>query len=188
MPKYNIANGSLVLKRKSHDGFKRGGKGVYKCGSCGINTRRTDENSHTDSETCADCFELAGIYNSYQDNGAEGVRDFRNEIISRCNNILKKGGKLDSDNQTLLDIANETPKFVAPMEINTAEMDKALHSLAQEAATKSAVSPVLFMQSATINGVLAMMKQSFEETTQRDCSNANLETLRAALVKFYGAE
>jgi len=80
--------------------FKRGGRGVFKCIACGHATRTTDQAA--DSECCADCYEIAGIYNAFQDGGAEAAKEYASEIRSCCAAIVAKGGTLDGDATELL--------------------------------------------------------------------------------------
>lgn len=186
-----------MIKSKRADGFKRGAGGVYKCGCCGINTRRTNENSGTDSETCADCFELAGIYNSYQDHGDDDtikyVRDsFGDEIIGRCENILRKGGKLDADNRLLYNIAKygqEVSEVIPDAKVDTKQMNAALKSLAQEAATKhppmEIITNTALVQSFAINMALSAAMRSFEDTTGKKATAEQTNALRQAFIKFY---
>lgn len=60
-----------------------------------------------DGESCEACYELAGIYNTYQDYGAEGIKEYAKAIKSYCAEILAAGGKLDSDYLDMLKIVNK---------------------------------------------------------------------------------
>lgn len=80
--------------------FQRGGRGVFTCIACGHPTRITDQDEG--SECCGDCWALAGIYNAYQDGGADAVQEYASEIRSRCTSIVAKGGRLDGDASELL--------------------------------------------------------------------------------------
>lgn len=79
--------------------FRRG-ETTYKCVSCGRLTRHTGVQS-VGMELCPDCYELAGIYNVYQDGG--DWKDYRKAIIEHCANIVSKGGTLDADARFLLE-------------------------------------------------------------------------------------
>ena len=90
-------------KQNSH--FKRG-SGMYQCECCGRNTRDTGEQGFG-TKLCPDCWELAGIYNTLQDEGEEGVKPYADEIRARCANIVAKGGTLDGDAKELLAAVGE---------------------------------------------------------------------------------
>lgn len=89
--------------RNSH--FRKG-RGVFVCVGCGHRTRDTGVNNGTDC--CPDCYELAGIYNHFQDGG--NLASYKKEIVKRCQNIKTKGGTLDGDCLELLQaIGAEVP-------------------------------------------------------------------------------
>lgn len=85
----------------NHSHFRRG-SAVYTCVSCTRRTRHTGVQS-LGSELCPECHELAGIYNAYQD-GQDVVALYADAIREYTSAILEKGGKLDGDAQTLLDL------------------------------------------------------------------------------------
>ena len=78
------------------------GSGVYQCRICKRQTRLTGDASAADANMCDDDWELAGIYNAYQDEGINGITDYADEIRARTANIVAKGGTLDGDAQELL--------------------------------------------------------------------------------------
>lgn len=159
MPKYDIRNGTLA-RRNRNSNFQRG-SGVFKCESCGIQTRKSGDNCGHDGKLCNDCYELAGIYNHYLDNGTESVKkNYGAEIKERCGNILLKGGKLDSDNQELLDIA-EGRSGVAVETTGDAEV-------------------VVAKQIAH-----AMLREAFIKYRQRDLPDSKEEALLNALDRFF---
>jgi predicted nuclease of restriction endonuclease-like RecB superfamily len=91
-------------KAARKDVFRKGEK-TYRCISCDHMTRRTKVQS-IGSELCPDCYEIAGIYNLYCDYGADS-EDFRREIPylrDLIDNVVAKGGKLDSDARELLKV------------------------------------------------------------------------------------
>lgn len=93
--------------------FQRG-SGVFKCEGCGRSTRKTAATSGHDGRLCEDCFELAGIYNVYQDAG--DLAPYFGEIIDRCSSIRAKGGTVDAENAMLeqLALAARAPRSPAP--------------------------------------------------------------------------
>lgn len=97
------------MSKQANSYFQRG-SGVFSCTCCGRQTRNTGI-ADPSSKLCEDCWELAGIYNAFQDGGEEGVRLYAPNVINHCANIVKKGGKLDGENQELLDIAK---RFAQP--------------------------------------------------------------------------
>jgi hypothetical protein len=86
--------------------FQRG-SAVFNCSACSRSTRHTGVQS-VDSELCPQCYDLAGIYNVYQDNGVDGLKPYHADIVRLCGEITAKGGILDSDSQFLLSAANGT--------------------------------------------------------------------------------
>lgn len=100
--------------RSRHSSFDS--RGVFACGSCGRQTRGASK-VNTDAELCGQCWELAGIYNEYQDSGdhAATIETNRAAILVHCEEIMLKGGKLDADNQSLYDQAiKHAPPSVGP--------------------------------------------------------------------------
>jgi hypothetical protein len=91
--------------------FQRG-TGCFNCESCGRRTRET-QNTPVGMRLCEDCYEIAGIYNVYQDNGnGEELAQYFNEVQWRCTNIIEKGGTLDSDAKQLLQMAVDAQTVV----------------------------------------------------------------------------
>ena len=82
--------------------FQRG-SGCFVCEACGRRTRDTGTQS-VGSRLCPDCYEIAGFYNTLQDEGEEGVKVYARSIRAHCANIVRKGGKLDGDAEHLLEI------------------------------------------------------------------------------------
>lgn len=80
-------------------GFQRG-TGCFKCESCGRQTRLTGAQS-VGSRSCEQCYELAGIYNEYQDDGCLSA-GAKNDVRSYCEEIVELGGTLDGDALDLL--------------------------------------------------------------------------------------
>lgn len=73
-----------------------GKRGVFTCSACGRKTREAGDNV----ECCPDCYDLAGIFNVLQDGG--DLTPYRSRVEGTCRAIVAKGGRLDSDAQTLL--------------------------------------------------------------------------------------
>lgn len=77
-----------------HDRFRRG-SGCFKCVVCQRMTRDTGQGV---DHLCEDCYELAGIDNTVNDNGLKaGDKDFemyRHEVIRRLAKIAAKGGNV----------------------------------------------------------------------------------------------
>ena len=70
--------------------FQKGGRGVYKCGCCGRNTRYTGTQS-VSSECCPQCFDLAGLYNVLQDGGQPDAAEVERLIAE----VRELGGNVD---------------------------------------------------------------------------------------------
>lgn len=86
------------MSRNSH--FQRG-SGAFKCDACGRLTRKTQLTAGHDGRLCPQDYELAGIYNSFQD-GDPNVGQYRPAVLRCASQILAQGGKLDSDARELL--------------------------------------------------------------------------------------
>lgn len=97
---------------KTASRFQRG-SACFTCRACGRATRATGGNDNEHIRLCVDCCEIAGIYNTYQDEGADGIREYADTIRAHAANITAKGGTLDSDALELLAIAN-APAVTAP--------------------------------------------------------------------------
>lgn len=145
------------LTRSRHSSFDS--RGVFKCGSCGRSTRGASK-VNTDAELCGQCWELAGIYNEYQDSSdkADTIENNKASIMRLCEEIMLKGGRLDADNTSLYNQAiKHVPPTVGPIEstsyltvgdarkgeavsLNTRDMTKAVNKFAKrqwgEAAAK----------------------------------------------------
>lgn len=104
--------------------FQRG-SGVFKCEGCGRSTRKTAATSGHDGRLCEDCFELAGIYNVYQD-GPGDLPPYFGEIIARCASIRAKGGTVDPENAMLEQLALSAGRTVTAF-LQTEEFEKASH-------------------------------------------------------------
>jgi hypothetical protein len=85
----------------------RKGETTFKCGCCGRLTRHTGVQS-VGSETCPECYELAGIYNEYQD-GAD-MAGYADSIRALTETIVERGGKLDSDARELMALSEGVSK------------------------------------------------------------------------------
>jgi phage FluMu protein Com len=77
----------------------RKGETTFKCGECGRLTRHTGVQS-VGSESCPECYELAGIYNDYQD--GTDMSAYADTIRSLTKTIVERGGKLGGDWRELL--------------------------------------------------------------------------------------
>lgn len=100
------------MGRNSH--FGQGG--AFKCEACGRKTRDTGVQGYG-IKLCPQDYELAGIYNTYQDEGEEGIAEYAAEIKQLTAEIVEKGGKLDGDAQELLAATQEpepAPAKAAP--------------------------------------------------------------------------
>jgi hypothetical protein len=88
------------------NGFKFG-RSTYRCEDCGHMTRHTGVQS-LDSDLCPDCYEIAGIYNLYQDYGADSdeLKQYLRDVPGYCASIEDKGGKLCADARFLLGLAS----------------------------------------------------------------------------------
>lgn len=75
--------------------FERGGRGVFKCQVCDRGTRRVDQ--AYDSECCPQCWDLAGLDNTVNDNGAncEQLGDWRAYRDQLLVEAVKHGGNAD---------------------------------------------------------------------------------------------
>jgi hypothetical protein len=94
------------MKSMNQNSLMLRGSGIFKCNCCGRKTRYTGEQAMC-SEMCPDCWELAGLYNEYQDGESENWTQWTKDAIkARCANIVAKGGELDGDAEELLEIAN----------------------------------------------------------------------------------
>lgn len=73
-------------------------RGTFPCSACARLTRGTPDSAAID--LCGQCYEIAGLYNSFQD----GVLEPSDAayILSLCAEITAKGGKLDGDAKELL--------------------------------------------------------------------------------------
>lgn len=80
--------------------FSRG-TGAFNCEACGRKTRHTGVQD-MDSRLCPEDYELAGLYNTLQDEGEEGLAPYAGEIRQLCKDITDKGGALDGDAEELL--------------------------------------------------------------------------------------
>lgn len=86
------------------------GSGVFTCTSCGRRTRNSAAamcGALGFEKMCEECYELAGIYNTFQNEGAEGIQRYADEIHQYCEKITASGGKLDSDAEELLEAIEE---------------------------------------------------------------------------------
>jgi hypothetical protein len=86
--------------------FERG-RSTFKCQCCGRMTRETGIQS-MGSDSCPDCYELAGQVNALSDSD-----DFdRAYVLTLCANIRRKGGKVISEYAELETLANTDANFV----------------------------------------------------------------------------
>jgi len=84
--------------------FQRG-TGCYDCEVCGRKARATANTPHGE-KICEECYDIAGIYNVYQDCGnGEELAQYFNDVQMLCARIVEKGGTLDSDARQLLEMA-----------------------------------------------------------------------------------
>jgi hypothetical protein len=79
--------------------FQRG-SGCFTCDVCGRKTRMTTQ--AICSKLCGDCYELAGIYNVFQDGG--DVTEYASAIRAHTANITAHGGTLDEAAAKLLEL------------------------------------------------------------------------------------
>lgn len=79
----------------------RSGSGVYRCNSCGRQTRETGE-GESQSGLCVDCFALAGIYNALLDEGRLSP-SYKAEVKRRTEHITLMGGRIPGDFLELLE-------------------------------------------------------------------------------------
>ena len=78
--------------------------GVYTCSSCKHLTRETG-GGESDCGLCLACYELAGIYNTFQDCGPEEVqKNYSGAVQFWCAKITGRGQSLPGDFQKLLEI------------------------------------------------------------------------------------
>lgn len=80
------------------NGFRKG-ETTFACNCCGRLTRHTGAQA-VGSESCPECYELAGIFNEYQDGADLSV--YADTIRALTETIVERGGKLDGDARTLL--------------------------------------------------------------------------------------
>lgn len=105
----------------SNSTFQRGA-GSFTCEACGRKTRHTGVQD-ADSRLCPEDYELAGLYNTMQDEGAEGLAPYASEITHLCKTITDKGGELDGDARELLAaITNEETTVIDIESATTAEL------------------------------------------------------------------
>ncbi len=86
----------------TNDRFRKG-RSTFTCVVCGRLTRETGVQS-VGSECCPDCYELAGVYNSVVNDGEATAAEYAGTIRACAQNIVKKGGTLDSEAQELLQL------------------------------------------------------------------------------------
>jgi hypothetical protein len=90
-----------MMKNTRNARFQKG-RGVFTCGCCGRATRDTGVQA-IGSETCPQCYELAGYENMFYDDGKEqfnekaGALDFFNEAIAKGGSREKLLKSFDSD-------------------------------------------------------------------------------------------
>jgi len=82
------------------------GSSTYPCNVCGRLTRFTGAQAYG-SALCGQCWDIAGIYNEFQDYGPAEIIPQAATIRALCAEIVEKGGKLDGDALELLAICNE---------------------------------------------------------------------------------
>jgi hypothetical protein len=82
----------------NRNGFRKG-ETTFKCSCCTRLTRHTGVQS-IGSESCPECYELAGIYNECQD-GAD-VNSYADTIRALTATIVERGGLLGSDDREML--------------------------------------------------------------------------------------
>lgn len=87
------------------DRFQRGAA-AFTCSACGRLTRHTGVQS-VGSTLCPQDYELAGLYNEFQDEGAEAIHAQATEVRRLCASLVAAGGKLDGDARELLSIAGD---------------------------------------------------------------------------------
>jgi hypothetical protein len=85
---------------KKQDGFQAGGKGVFKCSSCGQNTRETNETLGL--EICPVCYEVGGLTNGLADANLNPE-----EFLASCNAINGFDPHIHLDNWALQLLADE---------------------------------------------------------------------------------
>lgn len=86
------------------------GSGVFSCTSCHRQTRMSAAagcGALGFEKMCEQCYELAGLYNTYQDGGAEALAQYAPDIRAMCQTIVARGGTLDGDAQTLLEVVGD---------------------------------------------------------------------------------
>lgn len=85
--------------------FKRG-SGCYTCRSCGRQTRATGRGDNEYTRTCAECYDLAGIENYFQDNGTDGedAASYIAEARALVSAIKAKGGTPSFEFPELLEV------------------------------------------------------------------------------------
>ncbi len=73
--------------------FQTAGKGVFRCGCCGRDTRETNPD-HGALDLCAECYELAGIENTFSDHGSkpEQVDPYRQTVRRLVARVERLGG------------------------------------------------------------------------------------------------
>jgi len=85
---------------KRQDGFMRGAGGVFKCLSCGKNTRATNETLGL--EICPICYEIGGLQNGLSDGNITVA-----EFFERCEAIagFDRETHIDKSTQSIIDEA-----------------------------------------------------------------------------------